>query len=158
LNHFSIRRFAETDAFSVAGLIAETMRKTNSHDYSAESIENTLARLSPEKLIDRSRWMHFYVVCDRDKIIGCGAIGSYWGKVDESCLFNLFVLPEYQGKGIGRMIIETLEQDEFFLRANRIEVPASMTACGFYQKMGYQYKDNARVIDAGQHISMEKFR
>ncbi len=32
------------------------------------------------------------------------------GKEDESSLFTIFVLPEYQGKGIGRKIIETLEK------------------------------------------------
>lgn len=45
------------------------------------------------------------MICDEGVIIGCGAIGSYWGKKDESSLFTIFVLPEYQGKGIGRKII-----------------------------------------------------
>ena len=35
---------------------------------------------------------------------------------------------------IGRKIIETLEKDEYFLRAKRIEVPASITAVPFYKK------------------------
>ena len=39
---------------------------------------------------------------------------------------------EYIEKRIGRKIIETLEKDEFYLRAKRIEVPASITACEFY--------------------------
>lgn len=76
------------------------------------------------------------MICDEGIIIACGAIGSYWGKEDESSLFNIFVLPEYQGKGIGRKIIETLEQDELFLRAKRVEIPASITACEFYKKWG----------------------
>lgn len=46
------------------------------------------------------------------------------------------MLPEYQGKGVGRKIIETLEGDEFFLRAKRIEIPASFTGAPFYEKMG----------------------
>ena len=50
---------------------------------------------------------------------------------DEVSSLIIFVLSEYQGKGIGRKIIETLEQDEFFLRAKRIEIPSSITACEF---------------------------
>ncbi len=53
--------------------------------------------------------MYFYVVCDERKIVGCGAIVPYWDKEDESNLFTIFVLPECQGKGIGRNIVETLE-------------------------------------------------
>jgi GNAT superfamily N-acetyltransferase len=52
------------------------------------------------------------------------------------------LLPEYENKGVGRKIIEKLESDEFFLRAKRIEIPASITACEFYKKMGYTYKNS----------------
>ena len=153
-----IRRFQETDAKEVSDLIAKTLRATNSRDYSSEYIENDIKLLTPEYLIRRSQWTHFYVVCDEDMIIGCGAIGPYWDKPDESSLFTIFVLPAYQGKGIGRKIIETLESDEFFLRAKRIEIPASITACGFYRKMGYDYKNGIHAVDEEQLFRLEKFR
>lgn len=35
---------------------------------------------------------------------------------------SVFVLPEYQGRGIGRRIMETLEGDPYFARARRTEV------------------------------------
>ena len=114
--------------------------------------------LSPEKLVERANWTHFYVICETDKIIACGAIGPYWGKEDESSLFNIFVLPEYQGKGIGKRMIETLEKDEYFLRAKRVEIPASITACEFYKKMGYSYKNGIDKIDEEQLYRLEKFR
>lgn len=53
--------------------------------------------------------------------------------------------------------IQTLEQDELFLRAKRIEIPASITACGFYEKMGYQYKNNIKQLDDEGNYRMEKF-
>ena len=152
-----IRRFQETDAKEVAHLIAKKLRITNSKDYSSEYIENDISLLTPEYLIQRSQWTHFYVVCDEDIIIGCGAIGPYWGKQDESSLFTVFVLPEYQGKGIGRRIVETLESDEFFLRAKRIEIPASITACEFYRKMGYDYKNGIHAVDEEKLFRLEKF-
>lgn len=79
------------------------------------------------------------------------------GKKDESSLFTIFVLPEYQGKGIGRRIIETLESDEYFLKAKRIEIPASITACQFYRKMGYDYKNGVDIPDEEQLFRLEKF-
>jgi len=71
---------------------------------------------------------------------------------------TIFVLPELHGKGIGRKIIETLEKDEYFLRARRIEIPASITACDFYKKMGYHYKDGIKKLDDEGHYRLEKFR
>ena len=95
---------------------------------------------------------------EQDNIIGCGAIGPYWGREDESSLFTIFVLPEYQGKGIGRAIIDTLEKDEFFLRAKRIEIPASITGVPFYLKMGYNYKNGITEPDEEHLIRLEKRR
>lgn len=153
-----IRRFKNEDSVELAEVIAKTLRTTNINDYSPEYIENDISFLTAEKLIERSAWTHFYVVCDDEKIIGCGAIGSYWGKEDESSLFTIFVLPEYQGRGIGRKIIETLEQDEYFFRAKRIEIPSSITAVEFYRKMGYDYKNGIKVLDDEQIYRLEKFR
>ena len=122
----NIRRFQNEDANELADVIAYTLRTTNIKDYSTEYIENDISFLRAENLIERSKWMNVYVVCDDKKIIGCGAIGPYWGKEDESSVFTVFVLPEYQGNGIGRKIFEALEQDEYFLRAKRIEIPQKL--------------------------------
>lgn len=155
---YNIRRFQHGDANEVSALIIKTLRTTNIKDYSAEYIENDVRMFSPEAVIERAGWTHFYVVCDGETIVGCGAIGPYWGKADESSLFNIFVLPEYQGKGVGRKIIETLESDDYFLRTKRIEIPASITACAFYRRMGYTYKNGMDAIDDEQLFRLEKFR
>ncbi len=153
-----IRRFKNEDSAELAQVIAVTLRTTNIKDYTEEYIEKCVSSLTAEKLVERSGWTHMYVVEDEGKITGCGAIGPYWGKEDESSFFTIFVLPDNQGKGIGRRIIETLEQDEFFLRAKRIEIPASKTAVGFYRKMGYSFKDGITETDEEQLYHLEKFR
>lgn len=110
---------------------------SNSKDYPAELINALVKRETPEYILQQASWTHFYVVEDDDRIVDCGAIGPYWNKPDESSLFTIFVHPHHQGKGVGRTIMETLEKDEFALRAKRIEIPASITGLPFYQKMGY---------------------
>lgn len=154
----NIRKFQDEDADEVSALIVTTLRTTNIKDYSPEYIENDVKILQPHNILERAKWTHFYVVCDEQKIVGCGAIGPYWDKKDESSLFTIFVLPEYQGKGIGQKIIETLERDEFFLRAKRIEIPASITGTPFYRKMGYDYKDGICVPDEEGLLRLEKYR
>jgi ribosomal protein S18 acetylase RimI-like enzyme len=151
------RRFETADAKPVSALIIKTMQTTNSKDYSPEDIAQLVAQFTPEDVIRRASWTHFYVFCDGTAIVGCGAIGPYWGKEDESSFFNIFVLPEYQGRGVGRKIIETLETDEYALRAKRIEIPASITACGFYRKLGYAYKNGVDTPDEEHLYRLEKF-
>jgi N-acetylglutamate synthase-like GNAT family acetyltransferase len=153
-----VRKFRQEDAGAVSELITHTLRTTNIKDYSEDLIENTAAQFTPEKVIERAGWTHFYVFCDGERIVGCGAIGPYWGSETESCLFNIFVHPTCQGKGIGRKIIETLEQDEYFLRAKRVEVPASITAVNFYRKFGYDYKNGVNTADEEGLFRLEKHR
>lgn len=106
--------------------------------------------------MERAVESHFYVACDNERIIGCGGITGYWGSKTESYLLSIFVLPEYQGKGIGRQIVKTLEKDEFFSRAWRTEVGSSITAVGFYKKLGYEYKDGITTPDKDNVIRLEK--
>ena len=124
-----IRRFEDKDASIVSLLVACTLRQCNSKDYQVKYIEDNVNSHSSEILLDRAKYSHMYVVCDNDRIVGCGTIAKYWGSEDESILLTIFVLPEYQGRGIGRLIINTLENDSYFTQANRIEIPASITAC-----------------------------
>ena len=153
-----IRRFRPEDAQETAQVVITTLRVSNSRDYPAEYIEYNIASHSPEVLTKRAEEGHMYVVCDGSRIVGCGAIAPYWGSETESILLTIFVLPEYQGRGVGRLIIETLEQDEYFLRADRIEIPASITGVEFYKKMGYGYKNGIEELEDGVMYRMEKFR
>ena len=124
--------------------------------YPQISIDDVVKSLDEDGIKKRAAWTHFYVIKEDDKIIGCGAIGSYWGSETESSLFSIFVDPKYQGMGYGKKIIETLEQDEYFKRASRIEIPASMSAIPFYRKMGYEHKNGKLNFEDG-HFALEKY-
>jgi ribosomal protein S18 acetylase RimI-like enzyme len=154
------RIFKNSDADEVANLVKETMLTTNIKDYSEEYLNNDLNRLTAQDFIMRASYFHCYVFIDDtvNKIIAVGSIGAYWDKKDESSLFNIFVSPTYQGQGIGRQLIQVLEEDEYFKRAKRIEIPASITALGFYQKIGYSFKNGNNIIDDEQLYRLEKFK
>ena len=67
-----VRRFEPKDAEKVSELVVTTLRTTNIKDYSLEYIENDVKNLQPQNILERANWMHFYVVCDAEKIVGCG--------------------------------------------------------------------------------------
>ena len=144
-----IRRFQTNDAKEVSALIIKTLRISNTKDYPAELMEELVKYQQPENIIERAGWTHFYVAVDGSSIIGCGAIGPYWGKEDESSLFTIFVLPEYQGKGIGRMLINELLK---FVNDNGIqgthifvELCAMPDKIPFYQKFGFDQNEAQRL-------------
>ena len=152
-----IRLFAESDAGAVQNIIHRGLREINGKDYPAELIEEYCAYFTIEKIKSQADSAHMYVAVSGDNILGTGSIAPYWGREKESILLTIYVLPEMIGQGIGTAIINALEQDEYFLRANRIEIPSSIAAVKFYQKMGYSFKEGT-IPDEEGLIRMEKFR
>ncbi len=151
-----IRLIKEDEIQDVYNLIKKTVQISFKTYYPQSSIDYVIESLSPETLKRRSGWTHFYIIKDCDQIVACGAIGPYWDSQTESGLFNIFVDPDHQGKGYGRKLMQTLEADEYALRADRIEIPASLVAIPFYRKMGYKHKNDELIFEDG-HIKLEKY-
>lgn len=154
---FEIRRFKNGDEDGVVNVIHRTSLEVNIRDYPMEAMEALIDKVTPEFVLKRARDFHMYVITKEDNIIGVGAVGPYWNSLTESSLFNLFILPEYEGKGLGRKLIETLEQDEYYKRADRIEVSASISALEFYRYFGYGFKKLGNITDSGGDYKLEKF-
>lgn len=142
----------------MAEMIAKTLLTSNGKDYSEEYLDGIIASYSAEHLRKEALQGHVYVACDGAHIVGCGAIAPLMGSIEESILLTFFVLPQAQGQGIGRRLLHSVEQDEYFLRARRVELHASITAVEFYKKMGYMYKDGVAQPNEEQLYIMEKYR
>ena len=78
----NIRRFENSDAEAVSQLIRTTIHISNKKDYPAELMDALIETETPEHILERASWTHFYVAEEGERIIGCGAIGPYWGKED----------------------------------------------------------------------------
>ncbi|MGM9682862.1 MAG: GNAT family N-acetyltransferase, partial [Eubacteriales bacterium] len=154
-----IRKYRSGDEFAIADVVSRTLIQSNSKDYPPEFIRKNIQDHSAEIIAKRANdTQHMYVVCDGEVIIGCGAIDGYWGSETESYLMTIFVLEEYQKMGIGRKIVQALEADDYFLRAWRTEVGSSVTAVGFYRKLGYEYKNGIMTPDEFGVVRLEKKR
>ena len=151
-----VRPYKAGDETAMAEMIAYTLRVSNREDYTPEYLEGIVNHYPPEFFTERAGDSHIYVLCDGDQIIGCGGISGFCGSTTESFVFSVFVHPDYQGRGLGKMMMDALESDEFFRRAARTELSASITAVGFYEKLGYAYKDGITTPDEAGVIVMEK--
>ena len=153
-----IKPYGEKDTEEIVRLIHRNFLEVNVKDYGEKAMAALSATHDVTWFKGVAEYAHVYVFWNDNKIVGVGSISSFWGSLTESILLTIFVLPEFHGQGIGSYIIDTLESDKLFLRAERIEIPASITAVEFYRKKGYEYKNEIKELDDEQHYRLEKFR
>lgn len=91
-----------------------------------------------------------WVAAVNDKTIGFSMILA-----DEGCLFAAFVLPEYEGRGIGRRLVQ-LAEHELFKQHEIVwlETDKNSRAAQFYVQLGWGNKKDINGTD----IRLEKSR
>lgn len=158
-----IRRYLETDAEALSALVRRGLLEVNIRDYSRESMEAFAAEYTADKIREIAGMSHTYVLLDEGRIVGTGSIADWTRQSGaeavgrERMILTLFLLPEYIGKGDGRLLMETLEQDELFRTADHVSVNSSISAAGFYERMGYQYRNGEKRLIENDHYEMEKW-
>jgi predicted N-acetyltransferase YhbS len=144
-----IRTFEPGDAEAVSALIRRTMRESNSRDYPLDRLQPLIDYFSPEKL-RRLGQERVCLVAEIDRqLVGTAAL-------DGAELATFFVLPEYQGQGIGKRLLAAIEQQAQMLGIARITVDSSLTGAAFYARLGYLRTGVEREGTAGTQIGMQK--
>ncbi|MBQ8535182.1 MAG: GNAT family N-acetyltransferase [Bacilli bacterium] len=159
MENIVVRRYVDGDETAICEIVKKAVLSENIKDYSKIAIDHLVESHNADLIKRRAKAFHVYVLTDEDKIIGVGMIGPYWDSLTESSFFTIFLDPQYKGTGLGRKIIETLEADEYFTRAERVEIPASITAVEFYRHFGYGFKKEklGHIVDGEGIYRMEKF-
>ncbi len=89
------------------------------------------------------------------EVIACGRLqdnGSGLGQIR-----YMAVHPDYQGKGLGKLIITQLEEEAKKINLVTIELQARENALDFYKNQGYSIKEKSfKLWDIIQHYLMEK--
>lgn len=157
MKNIKVRKYMEGDETGICEILKKDVLSENIKDYPPESIEYLINTYGEDFIRKRANQNHTYVLIHDEKIVGTGTIGPYWGSLKESSFFTIFIDPLYKGKGLGRKIIETLENDEYYKRADRIEIPSSITAVEFYKHFGYGFKKLGNIVDSEGEYRMEKY-
>lgn len=94
------------------------------------------------------------VVYDGDKPIGCGRVFLENGNAH---LGRIAVLLEYRKMGIGRILMQALEQAaRENLEFSHFELSAQKRAIGFYKSVGYEEIGEFYLDEGYPHITMIK--
>lgn len=77
------------------------------------------------------------IECGKIDVLISDGIMVGTGSRDENHITRVYVLPEYEGKGYGTVIMDHLE-DEIFKEYDYCELDASLPATIFYEHHGYR--------------------
>jgi len=95
------------------------------------------------------------MVMDNNKAVGVGRL--QYNSASEAQIRYMAVDKQYEGNGIGRMMVNTLEQQANNKNINTVMLDAREPAVGFYQKLGYSIEKESYVLfDKIQHFRMVK--
>lgn len=98
--------------------------------------------------------MNAYIENDGE-VIACGRVqdnGSGLGQIR-----YMAVHPNYQGKGLGKLIVARLEEEAKIIGLTTIELQARENALEFYKSQGYSVKETSfKLWDIIQHYLMTK--
>ena len=152
-----IRKFIKGDEKAISKLIERDCFEVNIKDYTFDEMVEKAKKFTPSAIIKSAGAGNMYVACDGDTILGTATITYYNGKKDEGFLHTVYVLPECHGMGVGRRLIDAVKADEIFVNSKRVEVLASITACTFYEKCGFTYKNGIKELNFEKRYPMEIF-
>ena len=98
---------------------------------------------------------HVMAVDHAHGVLGVGRL--HFSTIGEARIRYMGVATDYRGKGIGTLILFTLEEKAIRLGATRIVLDAREVALGFYRKHGYvAIGPGPMLFNRIAHVRMEK--
>ena len=141
----------------ISNVIIQDLLTVNSNDYGIERVKKMAEDFTVEKLQNSlSKRKKVFVALIDDNVVGTAGIDKSWNSDDEYWILTVFVKPENHGQGIGKKLIEKVEEYATTLPVKKLIIPASITAHEFYYKLGYKYKDGKKELNDEDMYIMEK--
>ena len=144
MEHVTIRRAGQGDADAISRLIRLTVRQSNGADYPADVIERVVAGFDRQNVARLISQRQVFVAQ-----VGSALLGT--ASLEGDVVRSVFVQPDAQGSGLGRALMDKLEWVARDEGISRLRVPASLTARGFYESLGYQV---VRTISLGNETTL----
>ncbi|WP_337866877.1 GNAT family N-acetyltransferase [Ignavibacterium sp.] len=95
------------------------------------------------------------VAVEDEKIVGCGR--AHFNTADEAQIRYMAVENQWQGKGVGKLILDELENRVIEKGAKKIILHARESVVKFYEKNGYKIvKPSHTLFGSIPHFLMEK--
>ncbi|MDP4570259.1 GNAT family N-acetyltransferase [Pseudomonas sp. LPH60] len=125
-----VRPALEADAARVSQVILAALLTSNAQDYPAHVIERVQDSFTPDAVLQLMRRRQMFVVLVDGELLGTASL-------DGRAVRSVFVDPAYHGHGLGRQLMAAVEQAALDSGLTSLVVPSSVTAEGFYARLGF---------------------
>ena len=173
---FAIRKAQARDIADIERVMRESIVGISSRTYDEKQVESSLqfiAHLDRDLVTDGT----YFVVEEEEEIVGCGGwskrkrlyagSGSSEGdaqfldpKTDAARIRAMFVVPQFERRGIGRLILERCEREARDAGFRKVELMAMLSGHAMYLRSGYRDVEEvpAKLEDGTPYplIKMEK--
>jgi ribosomal protein S18 acetylase RimI-like enzyme len=137
-----LRPFSQEDLYALKGLILTTIDTCYSCVYPPRAIEFFKQYHSPENILERADKGYTVVGESPGKVIATGAIV-------ENHICAVFVVPAAQRQGLGRRIMEHLEDKARSAGYQEVTLDVSLPSKKFYERLGYRLSEDV-YLDVGE--------
>ena len=131
-------------------LIHLSIRTLSTQSYSPELIEK-IVRLYEKP---NSLFGTIFVAECHSQLVGVAAAQHYLGITGN--INAVFTHPEFIHNGIGRQLVQALEKSAVDNDIKVMTVISSLTAVGFYQTLGYDYRGQTKIQGTIPCVRLEK--
>lgn len=126
-----IRLALENDAPQISQVIVAALLTSNAQDYPPSVIERVQRSFTAEAILELMKRHRMFVATRAGRVIGTASL-------DGAAVRSVFVEPSLQRAGIGQRLMEAVQAAAQEAGVKVLRVPSSLTAEGFYRRLGFQ--------------------
>ncbi len=130
-----IRKARPEDARKISILRRKTLRKINSKSYPKKIVEILIQKNSGKDIKEKIQKREMFCAIENGRITG--TIDLEGNKIG-----GLYVHPNFIGKGIGKNLLESIENYARKKGIKKLMLYSTLNAENFYKKYGYKLKKN----------------
>ena len=156
-----IVEYKDEYAKELSDIILANLYKINIKDYGKEIIDKISVNFTENKIKENfPKRTKCFVALNNGIVVGTASIDKFKG--DETgkkyIILTVFVNPKNHYQGIGKMLINSIENYAKKINAKELIVPSSIYANEFYHKLGYNYiNKNKELNDKKQYMMIKYF-
>lgn len=121
------------DCEGIWRVFTRAVRELARDAYTPEQIDAWAALRQPENFAVVIGKREFYVAEDAGAIVGYAQLNAATGELEA-----VYVAPEFAGRGLGRQLMDLLEEKACAAGVKSLRLRASLNAVGFYQRLGWR--------------------
>ena len=162
-----IKEYEEKYAKEMSEIILSNLYTITIKDHGQEVVDR-ISRHFTEKEIKKNfpKRIKCFVAVEGDKVLATASIDNVNGiygvqaenPENKYIILTVFTHLEYQKRGIGKALIQKIDEYAEGIGADEVIIPASVYGLDFYRKLGYDYYNgNSSQNEDGEYILSKHF-